>query len=158
MIPLFQTVPAQTAPAPAVPVAPVRAQYGWGYEGPEGEGTGTLSVFVDAATGKLILELHGLGERLLLLEGDRASGYRVQVPRQKLDQRALTLAGLPLPFLPEVASPEALLKLLRTGEGAGVTVTKRDAQGPVKLHWKGEDPKGRLEQVWLDRKRWEDPK
>lgn len=158
MIPLFQTVPAQTAPAPAAPVAPVRAQYGWGYEGPQGEGTGTLSVFVDAATGKLILELHGLGERLLLLEGDRASGYRVQVPRQKLDQRALTLAGLPLPFLPEVASPEALLKLLRTGEGAGVTVTKRDALGPMKLHWKGEDPKGRLEQVWLDRKRWEDQK
>jgi hypothetical protein len=136
----------------------VRAQYGWGYEGPDGEGTGTLSVLVDAATGKLVLELHGLGERLLLLEGDRAAGYRVQVPRQKLDRRSPTLAGLPLPFLPEVASPEALLKLLRTGEGAGVNVTKGDAQGPVKLHWRGEDAKGREEQVWLDRKRWEDPK
>ncbi|HEX9010511.1 MAG TPA: hypothetical protein VF804_09095 [Holophagaceae bacterium] len=158
MIPLFLAVPAQTENAPATPVQPLRAQYGWGYEGPDGEGTGTLSVLVDAATGRLVLELHGLGERLLLLEGDRAAGYRVQVPRQKLDRHAPTLAGLPLPFLPEVASPEALLKLLRTGEGTGVTVTKRDAQGPVKLHWRGEDPRGREEQVWLDRKRWEGAK
>ena len=158
MIPLFQVPAAQAAPAPSAPQAPVRAQYGWGYEGPDGEGTGTLSVLVDAATGRLVLELHGLGERLLLLEGDRASGYRVQVPRQKLDQRAASLGALPLPFLPEVASPEALLKLLRTGEGAGVTVTKRDAQGPAKLHWRGMDPQGHPEQVWLERKRWEEPK
>jgi len=153
---LFQAPPpAQATPAPS---APVRAQYGWGYAGPDGEGTGTLSLLMDAATGKLVLELHGLGERLVLLEGDRASGYRVLAPRQKLDQRAPTLAELPLPFLPQVPSVEALLKLLRTGEGPGVTVRKRDAQGPAKLHWQGQDPKGRTEQVWLDRKRWEEPK
>jgi hypothetical protein len=154
----FQAIPAQAAPAPAALAAPVRAQYGWGYSGPDGEGTGTLSLLMDAATGKLVLELHGLGERLVLLEGDQASGYHVLAPRQKLDQRAATLADLPLPFLPQVPSVEALLKLLRTGEGPGVTVTRKDATGPLKLHWQGQDPKGRTEQVWLDRKRWEEPK
>lgn len=153
MIPLQQP-PAQAAPAPAA--APVRAQYGWGYEGPDGEGTGTLSLLVDAASGRVVLELHGLGERLLLLEGDRASGYHVLAPRQKLDQRAASLAALPLPFLPQIGSPEALLALLRTGEGPGVSVQKRDALGPVKLHWQGQDGRGRTEQVWLDRKRWEE--
>ncbi len=157
MILFFQAIPAQAAPAPAGLVAPVRAQYGWGYSGPDGEGTGTLSLLMDAATGKLVLELHGLGERLVLLEGDRASGYHVLAPRQKLDQRAATLADLPLPFLPQVPSVEALLKLLRTGEGPGVTVTRKDATGPLKLHWQGQDPMGRTEQVWLDRKRWEEP-
>jgi hypothetical protein len=99
-----------------------------------------------------------MGERLVLVDGDRAAGYRVQVPRQKLDKRAGSLADLPLPFLPQVASVEALLALLRTGEAPGVTVLKRDAQGPLKLHWQGKDPKGRDEQVWLDRKRWEEGK
>ena len=153
MIPLLQAPPAQATPAPPLPI---RAQYGWGYAGPDGEGTGTLSLLMEPASGRLVLELHGMGERLVLLEGDRASGYRVQSPRLKLDQRAPTLAGLPLPFLPEVASVEGLLRLLRTGEGAGVTVRARDAQGPRKLHWEGRDPKGRTEQVWLSRKRWEE--
>jgi hypothetical protein len=143
------------APAPATPV---RAQYGWGYSGPEGEGTGTLNLLMEPGTGRLVAELHGLGERLLLLEGDRVSGYRLQVPRQNLDQRAATLAALPLPFLPQVASVEALLRLLKAGEGPGVSVLKRDATGPRKLHWQGRDPRGKDEQVWLDRKRWEGPK
>lgn len=151
MIP-FQVPPAEVAPAPA---APVRAQYGWGYAGPGGEGVGTLNLLMDPASGRLVAELHGLGERLLLLEGDRASGYRLQVPRQKIDQRSATLAGLPLPFLPQVSSVEALLDLLRSGAGPGVAVLKKDATGPLKLHWRGRDPKGRDEQVWLDRKRWE---
>lgn len=151
---LFQAPPAQAAPVPVA--ALVKAQYGWGYEGPDGEGTGTLSLLVDPATGRVVIELHGLGERLLLLEGDRASGYHVIAPRQKLDQRAPTLGGLPLPFLPQLASPEALLALLRTGSGPGVSVRKRDDQGPVKLHWQGQDDRGRTEQVWLDRKRWEE--
>ena len=111
---------------------------------------------IEAASGRLVIELHAPGERLLLLEGDRASGYRLQVPRQKVDQHAASLSQLPLPFLPQVPSVEALLKLLRTGEGTGVSVRKRDAAGPLKLHWKGLDPKGRTEQVWLDRKRWEE--
>lgn len=151
----LQTPPAMAAPAPATPV---RAQYGWGYSGPEGEGTGTLNLLMEPGTGRLVAELHGLGERLLLLEGDRASGYRLQVPRQKLDQRAATLAELPLPFLPQVASIEALLRLLKAGEGPGVSVLKRDATGPRKLHWRGRDRRGKDEQVWLDRKRWEGPR
>lgn len=149
----LQAPPAAVAPAPT---APVRAQYGWGYSGDEGEGTGTLNLLMEPGTGRLVVELHGPGERLLLLEGDRASGYRLQVPRQKLDQRAATLAELPLPFLPQVPSVEALLRLLRTGEGAGVSVLKKDAAGPLKLHWRGKDHRGKDEQVWLDRRRWEE--
>ena len=152
MMPL-QAPPPVAAPAPA---APIRAQYGWGYAGPDGEGVGTLSLLMEAASGRLVIELHAPGERLLLLEGDAASGYRLQVPRQKVDQRAALLAQIPLPFLPQVPSVSALLDLLRTGRGPGVSVLKKDAQGPVKLHWRGKDPRGRDEQVWLDRKRWEE--
>ena len=153
----FQAPPPPVIPAPA-PSAPIRAQYGWGYAGPDGEGVGTLSLLMEAASGRLILELHAPGERLVLLEGTSASGYRLQVPRQKLDQQAATLAQLPLPFLPQVPSVAALLRLLRTGEGAGVSVTKKDAQGPLKLHWQGKDAHGKDEQVWLERKRWEEGK
>jgi hypothetical protein len=149
----FQSPPPVSAPAPA---APIRAQYGWGYAGPDGEGVGTLSLLMEAASGRLILELHAPGERLVLLEGDGATGYRLQVPRRNLDQRAPSLAQLPLPFLPQVPSVAALLRLLRTGEGAGVSVTKKDATGPLKLHWQGKDPRGKDEQVWLERKRWEE--
>jgi len=152
MLPL-QSPPPVSAPA-AAPV--VRAQYGWGYAGPGGEGVGTLSLLMEAASGHLVIELHGPGERLVLLEGDRALGYRLQVPRQKIDQRAMTLAQLPIPFLPQMSSVEGLLRLLRTGEGQGVSVTRKDAQGPVKLHWRGKDPRGKDEQVWLDRKRWDE--
>jgi len=151
----LQAPPPVTAPAPT---QPIRAQYGWGYDGPGGEGVGTLSLLMDTASGRLILELHAPGERLLLLEGDRSSGFHLQVPRQKIDQRAATLGQLSLPLLPQVASVEALLKLLRTGEGPGVSVMKRDAQGPLKLHWRGKDARGKDEQVWLDRKRWEEGK
>ncbi len=149
----LQAPPPVTAPAPATPI---RAQYGWGYAGPDGEGVGTLSLLLEATSGRLVIELHAPGERLLLLEGDRASGYRLQVPRQKVDQRASSLAQIPLPFLPQISSVEALLHLLRTGEGPGVAVLKKDAQGPLKLHWRGKDPRGKDEQVWLDRKRWEE--
>ncbi len=152
MIPV-QAPPAVSAPAP---VAPIRAQYGWGYAGPDGEGVGTLSLLMVPANGRLILELHAPGERLLLLEGDQASGYRLQVPRRKLDERAATLSQLSLPFLPQVVSVEALLHLLRTGEGPGMSVQKKDAQGPLKLQWRGKDARGKDEQVWLDRKRWEE--
>lgn len=143
--------PALSTPAPVT----VRAQYGWGYAGPDGEGVGTLSLLMEAGTGKLVMELHAPGERLVLLEGDQATGYRLQVPRQKVDQRAATLSQLSIPFLPQMQSVDGLLRLLRTGEGMGVSVQKKDAQGPLKLHWKGKDPRGKDEQVWLDRKRWE---
>lgn len=147
MLPLLAPPPIQaTAPVP------FRALYGWGYVGAEGEGQGTLAVLIEPGTGKVVLELHGLGERLVLLTGDAAAGYRVQVPRQKLDASASTLAGLPLPFLPHVASAEALRLLLTQGQGAGVKVAKRGPNGPLKLHYAGKDPQGREEQVWLTRK------
>lgn len=149
----LQAPPAVSTPAPAMPI---RAQYGWGYAGPDGEGIGTLSLLMEATSGRLVIELHAPGERLLLLEGDSASGYRLQVPRQKLDQRATYLAEFSLPFLPRIPSVEALLRLLRTGEGSGVSVTKKDATGPLKLHWRGKDARGKDEQVWLERKRWEE--
>lgn len=152
MIPV-QAPPAVSAPAPT---APIRAQYGWGYAGPDGEGVGTLSLLMEPASGRLILELHAPGERMLLLEGDQASGYRLQVPRRKLDERAATLAQLSLPFLPQVVSVEGLLQLLRTGQGPGMSVQKKDAQGPLKLQWRGKDARGKDEQVWLERKRWEE--
>ncbi len=141
--------PAQVQETPA----PFRALFAWGYVGPDGEGQGTLAVLLEPATGKVLLELHGLGERLLLLTGDAVAGYRVQVPRQKLDASAPSLADLPLPFLPGVGSPEGLRKLLQEGQGAGVEVTRRGPEGPEKLHYRGKDRRGREEQVWLTRKK-----
>lgn len=152
--------PAQ-APAEPVPVtapAPrpqLKAQYQWGYAGADGQGKGELSVLLDPASGQAILELQGLGERLMLLQGDSSSGYRVQVPRQKIDASAPTLASVPLPFLPQVGSVDALYRMLCEGTGTGVKVTRRDKQGPVKLSYKGADDKGREILVWLTRTRWE---
>ena len=76
-----------------------------------------------------MLELYGLGERLMLLSGDRAGGYRVQIPRRELDLRGVPFAELPLPFLPQLGSAEALHRLLTEGSGPGVKVTKRGRQG-----------------------------
>lgn len=164
MIPLMSLLPstpaillmaglpaAQEAPAPAIGI--IRAQYSWGYLGNDGEGKGTLAVLVDAATGHVVLELHGLGERLMLLEGDRHKGYRVQIPRQKLDETALRLGELPLPFLPQLSTPEALRALITHGTGPGVKVTKKDAKGPIKLKYQGKDDLGKEVQVWLVRTR-----
>jgi hypothetical protein len=161
---LAAAVAAQTPPVPPpVPVplaapAPrplLRAQYQWGYVGAEGQGKGTLNVLLDPASGKAVLELQGLGERLMLLEGDRAGGYRVQIPRQKIDASAPTLSAVPLPFLPQVGSIDTLYQLLAEGAGAGVKVTKRDRSGPVKLKYQGNDDRGREVMVWLTRTRWE---
>lgn len=139
--------------APPPPVGdPFKALYSWGYLGSEGEGQGTLAVLLEPATGKLVLELHGLGERLVFLTGDATSGYRVQIPRQKVDVQAPTLAGLPLPFLPKVGTLEGLRRLLQEGLGPGVKVEKQGPSGPLKLHYVGKDVRGREEQVWLTRK------
>lgn len=153
MIFLLLTPPSLPAPAPA-PAQPLRAQYGWGYAGPDGEGKGSLSVLLEPASGRIVLEIHGLGERLVLLTGDRG-GYRVQIPRQNLDQQAPSLGALPLPFLPQVGSCENLHRLLTEGVGPGIKVTKRDAKGPVKLRFAGKDDKGHEVMVWLNRTRWE---
>lgn len=150
---LLMTAFANSQATPALKTGLVRAQYSWGYLGNDGEGKGTLAILVDSNTGHVVLELHGLGERLMLLEGDRAKGYRVQIPRQKLDENAPVLGGLPLPFLPQFSTPETLRALLTDGTGPGVKVTKRDAKGPVKLKYQGKDDLGKEVQVWLVRKR-----
>lgn len=151
---LFGIAPLVLAQAPAPTV--LRAQYEWGYVGADGEGQGTLSILMEAATGRLVLELHGLGERLVFLQGSRAEGYRVQIPRRGVDRTAPELGSLPLPFLPAIGTPEALAKLLREGAGPGVTVSRRDKRGPVKLSYRGQDEGGKRVQVWLTRVRWED--
>jgi hypothetical protein len=150
-------VPSAAPPAPPAPAAKplLKAQYQWGYAGADGQGKGDLSVLLDPATGRAILELQGLGERLMLLEGSTAAGYRVQIPRQKIDTSAPTLAAVPLPFFPQVGSVDALYQLLSDGAGAGVKVTHRDKLGPVKLRYQGTDDKGREVMVWLARTRWE---
>jgi len=150
--------PLQAVQAEAPPAQPpLRAQYDWGYAGADGEGKGTLSVLLEPASGRLVLEIHGLGERLVLLSGDRAAGYRVQIPRRDIDATAPTLERLPLPFLPQLGNVEGLYRLLTLGEGKGVKVTKKDAKGPVKLRYAGEDEGRREVMVWLSRGRWELP-
>ncbi len=146
--------PSLQAPPP-VRLPLIKAQYDWGYLGDDGEGRGTLSALVDVATGHVILELHGLGERLMLLEGDTAKGFRVQIPRQKLDQCAGSFQGLSLPFLPQLGSVEALRALFIAGSGPGVRITQKDAQGPRKLKYDGKDDRGKEVQVWLVRTRLE---
>lgn len=147
--------PAQPAPAPEAPRPAVRAQYTWGYAGAEGEGRGTLSLLLDPATGRVVMELHGLGERLMLLQGDRNAGYHLQVPRQGVDARAADLSGLPLPFLPLVADATGLYLLLTEGSGPGVKARRFDAFGPRTLSYRGRDERGGEMMVWLTRTRWE---
>ena len=133
----------------------VKAQYAWGYASPDGQGKGLLDVLIDPATGRTILELQGLGERLLLLEGNPKDGFHLLIPRRSVDQRAATLGALDLPFLPKLGSPEGLYKLLTLGEASGVKVTKRDQDGPVKMRYDGLDDSGKELTVWLTRTRWE---
>ena len=149
---IFQAPPAEVSPAPK---PTLRAQYAWGYLGDDGEGKGTLTVLVEASSGRVVLELHGIGERLMLLEGDSAKGYRVQIPRQKLDETAANFSELPLPFLPQLGSVDALLALITSGTGPGVKVTKKDKKGPLKLKYQGKDDRGKEVQVWLERQRFE---
>lgn len=147
--------PVLPAPAPVQPRPAIRAQYAWGYAGTEGEGRGTLSLLLDPGTGRLVLELHGLGERLMVLTGDRAGGYHLQVPRQGVDTRAGNLAGLPLPFLPLVGDADGLYRLLAEGTGPGVKARRFDAFGPRNLRYQGRDDHGGEVMVWLTRTRWE---
>jgi hypothetical protein len=148
--PALSATPAPTQPAPAI-----RAQYQWGYAGAEGQAKGLLNILLDPATGRTVVELQGLGERLMLLQGDSAAGYHVQIPRRKVDTQAPTLAAVQLPFFPQVGSPDALYRLLTEGSVPGVKVTSRDADGPVKLRYEGSDDQGREVTVWLKRTRWE---
>lgn len=140
---------------PALAPGAIRAQYDWGYASAEGSGKGTLAVLIEPATGRVVMELHGVGERLMLLTGDRATGYRVQIPREELDQQAASLGALPLPFLPQVGSPEALLSLLKEGKGPGVKASRIDKDGPRNLTATGKDRNAKEYTVWLKRSRWE---
>ena len=155
MIPIFLVSallqPASPTPSPAL----VKAQYAWGYAGADGEGQGTLSILLELASGHLVMELHGVGERLAFVNGDKAAGYRILIPRQGLDQTAPDLSSLPLPFLPNLGGTEGLWRLMTLGEGPGVKVTKRDKVGPKKLKYTGKDEKGKEVLVWLERQRWE---
>ena len=157
----FQLGAAQppSAPPPAPEQAAARpvlkAQYAWGYSGMDGEGKGTLNILLDPASEKIVLELYGLGERLMFLSGDRAGGYHIQIPRRELDLKGVPFTSLPLPFLPQLGSAEALHKLLAEGSGPGVKVAKRDGKGPVKLRYSGQDERGKDVMVWLQRTRWD---
>jgi hypothetical protein len=142
-------------PVPQTAKVTVRAQYNWGYSGMDGEGSGTLSVLVEPETGKVVMELHGLGERLMLLTGNQSGGYHIQIPRRELDRMVASFNALPLPFLPQLGSSEALYRLLSEGVGPGVKVTKRDAQAPLKLRYQGRDEQGKDVMVWMNRTRWE---
>jgi len=151
-----QPATTETPVAPQVAPKPViRAQYAWGYSGMDGEGSGTLSVLVEPQNGRVVLELHGLGERLMLLTGDRSAGYHVQIPRQELDKTFSDFGALPLPFLPQLGSAQALHALLTEGAAPGVKVRKRDQKGPLKLRYTGHDEHGKDVTVWMDRTRWE---
>lgn len=154
---LLAQPPAPPAPAPeqAAVRTTLKAQYTWGYSGMEGEGKGTLNVLLEPGTEKVVLELYGLGERLMLLTGDHAGGYRVQIPRRELDLKGASFGELPLPFLPQLGSAEALHRLLAEGSGPGVKVTQRDGKGPVKLRYSGQDERGKDVMVWLQRLRWD---
>ena len=154
--PAPQPPPGGAGAQSSTPATTLRAQYKWGYAGADGQGKGTLNILLEPGTGRTVLELMGLGERLVLLEGDAASGYRVQIPRQKVDQRTATLGAMPLPFLPQVGSPDALRRLLAQGIGPGVKVTRRDGLGPVKLRYDGRDDRNKEVTVWLERTRWEE--
>jgi len=132
-----------------------RAMYDWGFASPSGEGKGTLAVLVDQSNGKTVIELHALSERLMLLEGDKDSGYRIQIPRNGINERAASLGSLPIPFLPELKDANGLAKLLTTGTGPGIKASRKDANGPRQLRWDGKDERGESCTVWLKRTRFE---
>jgi hypothetical protein len=156
LIPPLVQAPAQVQPAPAAAHPAVRAQYGWSFEAAEANGSGTLSLLMEPASGRLVLEIHSYGERLALLSGDAASGYRLQLPKEQKDLTRPSLAELPLPFLPEVKSVDALLRALEKGEGSGLAVLKaKEGEPPLKLRYKCLDEKGETVLLWLTRKRWE---
>ena len=148
-------VPVLFQQAQAAPHAAVRAQYAWSYEAADANGSGTLSLLMEPASGRLVLEIHSFGERLALLSGDATGGYRLQIPKERKDLSSPSLAELPLPFLPDVKSVEALLRALELGEGPGLTVLKRRDGVPLKLRYKSLDEKGESVLLWLTRKRWE---
>lgn len=152
--------PAPETPAPgtSLPFTSVKAQYKWSFRGATESGSGSLTLRLEPASGKLVLEVFTYGDRLALVDGDGASGYQLVLPKEKVDRTVPSLADLPLPFLPQAGSVEALARALALGEGEGLSVEKRDGQGPVKLRYAGQDEAGKPVEVRLTRKRWEPAK
>ncbi|MBI4912260.1 MAG: hypothetical protein HY823_05955 [Acidobacteria bacterium] len=149
----LQAPPAEARPAPTVTL---RAQYDWGYVGADGEGKGVLSMLLRSSDQRLVLEVHGVGERLVFLEGSASEGYRLQIPRRKVDRREAGLQSLQIPYLPpQLGSVEALARLVEKGEAPGVKVMTSDALGPRKLKYQGKDEDGNDVMVWLTRKKLE---
>lgn len=132
-----------------------RALYDWGFASPSGEGKGTLVVLIELSDGKTIIELHALSERLMLLEGNRERGYRVQIPRNNVDEHSHSLSGLPIPFLPSLSDAEGLARLLTEGTGPGVKASRKDKNGPRQLRWDGKDDRNEACTVWLKRTKFE---
>lgn len=147
--------PAQIAPEVPPAFTSLKAEYKWSFRGATGSGSGSLALSLEPASGKLVLEVFSYGERLALVDGDRAGGYQVVLPKEQVDRTVPTLADLPLPFLPQAGSVEALAKVLATGEGPDIAVEQRDARGPLKLRFQGRDTAGQMLEVRLTRKRWE---
>ena len=153
--PAIQT-PIQTpAPEPPLPFASLRAQYKWSFRGAKDSGSGTLALRLELSGGKLVLEVFTYGDRLALVDGDAAGGYQLVLPKEKVNRTVPALAELPLPFLPQAGSVEALARALANGEGEGLSVEKRDERGPIKLRYAGRDSEGNPVEVVLTRKRWE---
>ncbi|HET6331073.1 MAG TPA: hypothetical protein VFF76_09830 [Holophagaceae bacterium] len=148
------------APAPETPLPfiSLKAQYKWSFRGAKDSGSGTLALRLEPAGGKLVLEVFTYGDRLALVDGDCSSGYQLVLPKENVNRTVPTLAELPLPFLPQAGSVEALARALANGEGEGLSVEKRDRQGPMKLRYTGRDSAGNPVEVQLTRKRWEPAK
>ncbi|MDR1840973.1 MAG: hypothetical protein LBQ86_03510 [Holophagales bacterium] len=132
-----------------------RAIYDWGFASPSGEGKGSLVVLVEPPSGRVIIELHALSERLMLLEGNSGDGYRVLIPRNGVDESASSLRELPIPFMPTLRDAGGLARLLLEGIGPGVKAARKDNNGPKRLRWEGKDDKNEPCTVWLKRTRFE---
>jgi hypothetical protein len=147
--------PALIAHEQPQPPQAFRAMYDWGFASLSGEGKGTLVVLVDLSNDKVIIELHAMSERLMLLTGDKNSGYRVQIPRDGIDECASLLNELPIPFLPALNDANGLIRLLTEGIAPGVKASRKDANGPKQLRWDGKDNRNKSCTVWLKRTRFE---
>jgi hypothetical protein len=132
-----------------------RAMYDWGFASLSGEGKGALVVLVNLTNGKVVIELHAMSERMMLLEGNGDTGYRVQIPRDGIDESASSLSELPIPFLPNLKDANGLARLLTEGIGPGVKASRKDANGPKQLRWDGKDNQNKPCTVWLKRTRFE---
>lgn len=149
--------PAIQTPAPELPLpfASLKAQYKWSFRGAKDSGSGTLALRLEPGGGKLVLEVFTYGDRLALVDGDSGGGYQIVLPKEHVNRTVPALAELPLPFLPQAGSVEALARALAFGEGDGLSVEERDGKGPVKLRYTGQDGAGNPVEVQLTRKRWE---